>query len=110
MSLLGATARPYPEQRLADTLRIMALCGVHPAIYQVELQAVHDWLKARPGLTAWLDRKQIDKAANRGKGLVGEAWQSARGLAEERDLSSKVQGIAVGLSERLRRKKKSRDE
>jgi len=90
LRLLGATARPYPEQRLADTLRIMALCGVHPAIYQVELQAVHDWLKARPGLTAWLDRKQIDKAANRGKGLVGEAWQSARGLAEERDLSSKV--------------------
>ncbi|NAW33506.1 hypothetical protein [Halomonas alimentaria] len=110
LSLLGASARPYPEQRLADTLRVMAMCGVHPAIYQAELHAVNDRLKARPGITEWLDKQRLGEAATKGRGLAEGAWQSARDLAEEHDLRGKVQGIAVGLSERQRSGRKSRDE
>ncbi|SHE45777.1 hypothetical protein SAMN02745148_00505 [Modicisalibacter ilicicola DSM 19980] len=110
LSLLDASAQPYPEQRLADTLRVMAMCGVHPAIYQVELRAVNDRLKARPGITEWLDKRQLESVASKGRDLAEEVWQSASNLAEEHDLRSKMQGVAGELSERLRRGRKKRHE
>ncbi|MBS8270434.1 hypothetical protein DYI26_17125 [Halomonas litopenaei] len=106
LSLLAGSGRLYPEQRLADTLRVIAMCGVHPAIYQTELHAVNDRLKVRPGMMEWLSKQQLVEVANASRGLAEGAWQSAKGMAEEHELRGKVQEISNGLSERLRRRRK----
>ncbi|WP_299312056.1 hypothetical protein [uncultured Halomonas sp.] len=92
LGLLEAPARPYPEQRLADTLRVMAMCGVHPAIYQPELREVDARFRQRPGLGEWLSER---------KRALGAAVTKVRG---EHDLRGKVKGVADGWSQRYRRR------
>ncbi|WP_168709042.1 hypothetical protein [Onishia niordana] len=96
LCLLDALARPNPEQRLADTLRVMAMCGVHPAIYQTELGGVNERLQLRPGLIELLDKQRLGDVASQGRGFVEGAWQSASEKAEKYQWKEK----AVALKRR----------
>lgn len=102
---LTDTARSYPEQRLADTLRLIAMCGVHPAIYQTELLILNDRFRVRPGLREWLSKRTVAAAFTTMSGFAEETWQSARNLADENELRGKVQEMASGLSKRWSRRR-----
>lgn len=77
LMLLEKRSRPQPEQRLADTLRVMAVSGVHPAIYQPELLAASEHLKHRPGLTDLLDHQLIAETTRQVRGTAEQWWQDA---------------------------------
>lgn len=98
---LDSAAQPQPEQRLADTLRVMTICGVHPAIYQPELRAVTERLKDRPGLTGLLDQQRMEQIATRTRGLAEQLWQTASERAREQGWKDKV----GALGRRLRKGK-----
>ncbi|EWH01907.1 hypothetical protein [Halomonas sp. BC04] len=92
---LDSVTRPQPEQRLADTLRVMTVCGVHPAIYQSELHAVTDRLKERPGLTGLLEQQRLEQAATQARGLAEQLWQTASEKAQERGWKDKANALAA---------------
>lgn len=58
---------PVPEQRVAELLRCLAYCGVHPYIYQNYLHAIEASVLERPGLSALLDDLAITKHLNDAK-------------------------------------------
>ncbi|MFC3293663.1 hypothetical protein [Modicisalibacter luteus] len=106
---LDSSARPHPEQRLADSLRVMAMSGVHPAIYQPELRAVNERLRSRPGNTALFDAEQWESVTTRGRGLTEQLRQTASDKAAGYDLRSKAEGLAGRFSRRLRKGSASRN-
>src|SRR5690554_5284935 len=93
LQALSQTARPLPEQRLADTLREMTMCGVHPAIYQPELHAVVDRIKQRPGLASLLDDHRVKEAANKVEGVADDFRVKVTELINEPRNKEKVCGL-----------------
>jgi hypothetical protein len=87
---LDSSARPLPEQRLADTLREMAMCGVHPAIYQPELRAVTEMIKARPGL---LGQERLEQVTTQARGFADQLWQSASEKTQQQDWKGKASAL-----------------
>lgn len=99
---LDSSARPQPEQRLADTLREMAVCGVHPAIYQPELRAVTEMIKARPGLTGLLEQERLEQVTTQARSFADQLWQSASKKTQQQDWKGK----ASAMKRRWRKDKK----
>ncbi|MCM2973330.1 hypothetical protein [Larsenimonas suaedae] len=60
--LRAISSASLPEQRLADTLKVITVCGVHPVTYQSELTAVNEALKNRPGLAQLIDHDRLNAA------------------------------------------------
>lgn len=54
-----------PEQRSTEMFRWLAVCALHPAIYQRELRAIIEQLKSRPGLFDVMDREQLEGLGGR---------------------------------------------
>lgn len=54
---------PIPEQRAAEIFRVLAICAVHPAVYQSEIRAISTILEERPGLSELIDRKKLADAS-----------------------------------------------
>lgn len=83
---LDVAAKPDPAQRLADTLREMAVCGVHPAVYQPELRAVTAMLKARPGLDELINKEHLEamqQVSAETRDQAGKLWQSTSEKAQQ---------------------------
>lgn len=97
---LNQTARPLPEQRLADTLREMTICGIHPAIYQPELRAVVDRIKQRPGLASLLDNHRVTGAANKVGGAVNSFWEQTSERVKESGTQVKISRLVKGLTKK----------
>ncbi|MFC2993191.1 hypothetical protein [Halomonas tibetensis] len=88
---LDSDARPHPEQRLADTLRVMSVCSVHPAIYQPELRAVTAKLNERPGL---LDDPRVKDFTGQAGNLAGQTWQTFSEKVQEKGWMDKAEAMA----------------
>ena len=55
LKVLTRNACHLPEQRFAELLRCITVCGVHPFIHQRALREAEACLRARPGLSELLD-------------------------------------------------------
>lgn len=93
LQALSQTARPLPEQRLADTLREMTMCGVHPAIYQPELHAVVDRIKQRPGLVNLPDDQRVEDAVSIVRGMAGHLQDRTTELINQPRNKEKISGL-----------------
>jgi len=102
LQTLSQTARPLPEQRLADTLREMTMCGVHPAIYQPELHAVVDRIKQRPGLASLLDDQRVEDAARKARDMATGLWGQASERVRESGAKEKMSGLFKSWTDRTR--------
>lgn len=103
---LDSDARPHPEQRLADTLRVMSVCSVHPGIYQPELRAVTARLKERPGLTGLLNDPRLEGLLTQAGDRAGRAW----GAVSEKALEKGWKDKADALAQRWKKSKGGRDD
>lgn len=102
LQALNQTARPLPEQRLADTLREMTMCAVHPAIYQPELHAVVDRIKQRPGLASLLDDERVEVAAGRVRDTATGLWGQASGRVKEPGVKEKMSNLFKSWTDKTR--------
>ncbi|WP_280553450.1 hypothetical protein [Halomonas sp. 25-S5] len=102
LQALDLADRPLPEQRLTDTLREMAMCGVHPAIYQPELHAVVARIKHRPELANLLDGQHREYAAGKARDMAGNLWGQASERVKESGAKEKMSGLIKGLTDRMR--------
>lgn len=100
--VLNQVACPLPEQRLADTLREMTMCGVHPAIYQAELHAAVDRIKQRPGLASLLNDQLAVDAANKVRDVASSFWKQASERVKESGVKEKIDGLLKRGTEKRR--------